>query len=263
MPKRPKHYFRPKTLEEALRLLQQGDAAPLGGGTRLLADDVPVETVVDLQDLGLDQIALAGGELRVGAMVRLQDLADAEPLDGSAGELLRQAITYAGPNTLRYAATVGGVVGSRDAHSELLAVLLAMEARLELAGANQRFMTLAEYLAVKVPIKGLIVNVLIPWSKGKGSIHRVARTPQDMPIISVVAWQPERESENIRSAAVGIGSVPTQLLKVDSTLNEHSIEVAMSLAQDSVTHPGDFLGSRAYRREMVGVLLRRALEVFF
>ena len=71
MPKKPGAYYRPDNLDEALKYLSQPDTAPLAGGTELLAQEegVSLAAVVDLQDLGLDQINLDDDRLRVGAMV--------------------------------------------------------------------------------------------------------------------------------------------------------------------------------------------------
>jgi len=52
-------YHRPKSLQQALELLSR--ARPLGGGTALTPRRAELDSVMDLQDLGL-----AGQELRAG-----------------------------------------------------------------------------------------------------------------------------------------------------------------------------------------------------
>ena len=52
-------YHRPSTLDEALHLVASEDAAVLGGGTKLIPTTT-ARSVVDLQGLGLDGIALGG-----------------------------------------------------------------------------------------------------------------------------------------------------------------------------------------------------------
>jgi CO/xanthine dehydrogenase FAD-binding subunit len=49
-------YYRPQTLEEALKLLSQPDTRPLGGGTALTQKNDESFSVVDLQALGLNKI---------------------------------------------------------------------------------------------------------------------------------------------------------------------------------------------------------------
>lgn len=258
MPQRPQEYYRPTDLAEAIKLLALPDAAPLGGGTRLLAGDVSAKIIVDLQALGLSGIDLLDNQLRIGATTTLATLYDAGEISGGACELLRQAIMAAGPNTFRNAATLGGVVGSREPSSELLALLLVLDAYLLLAGETVSEMPLADYLAPDERPKGLITQIVIPWGEGKGGIARVGRTPADDPIVAVAAWQPTGQST--RLAAVGISARPVRLPNAPSPLTEAKITAAAAEAQESVTHPGDFLGSTEYRRAMAGVLTRRALQ---
>ncbi len=234
MPKRPQHYYRPKSLDEALALLNQPDSAPLAGGTRLLANDVPASIVVDLQDLNLSGLADENGVLHVGAMTRLAELHAAD-----IPEILKVAIYRAGANTFRNAATLGGLIASREPDSELLALLLTLHTTLIFA--DREPLSLADYLAPDERLHGLITDVQIPYAGGIGAIERVARTPADTPIVAVAVWKMGQE---MNVAACGISARP-MLVEMDNL---------------QVTHPGDFRGSVDYRREMLTVLLRRALD---
>ncbi len=255
MPKRPTTYHRPQDLSEALRLLQAPDAAPLGGGTCLLANDIEPDVIVDLQDLPLRTLEDHAGWLHIGAGHTLRALDDA--LDGPPAEFLREAIHYAGPNTIRNAATLGGTVGARAPESELLAGLLALDAEVMLVGqGGEASIPLADYLLAEDRPVGLVTALRVRWAAGAGRLARVARTPQDAPIVSVVAWS---SGEGATAAAVGIAPVPVRLADVPA-LDEAHIGGAVESASAAVTHPGDFRGSADYRRAMVGVLLRRVLE---
>jgi CO/xanthine dehydrogenase FAD-binding subunit len=146
--------------------------------------------------------------------------------------VLKQAIYLAGPNTFRHAATLGGLVASGEPDSELLALLIAMDAALSFADRDD--ISVAGFL--RQPVRGLITHIRIPSLSGEGNVQRVARTPADKPIVAVVAW-------NGRVAASGIAPHPV-LLEDDTT----------------VTHPGDFRGSQEYRAAMLDVLRRRAMS---
>ena len=252
MPKRPQNYHRPKTLAEALHLLEQPDTAPLGGGTRLLTDDIQVSSVVDLQDLGMAEIDLLEHQLHIGAMARLVSIEESTEITATAAEILKKAVHLSGPNTFRHAATLGGVIGSREPDSELLALLLTLDARLMLVNLHGvAEMPLADYLAADERPQDLIKEIIIPFNEGGGALERVARTPADSPIVSVVAWQPL--DAPVRLAATGISTRPIRLYDAETA------EDKIAAAQAAVTHPGDFRGSQEYRREMVGVLVQRVL----
>lgn len=275
MAKKPSGYYRPQTLEEALALLARPDRVALAGGTTLLAGDVD-GAVVDLQDLGLNQVKLAGGRLVVGAMARLAEVAAYLEANGQSGDpaaLLTLAIRQAGPNTFRNAATLGGVIGGRPADSELLAALLVLEAELTLqrAGVEPVTVALAEYLSAEERPVGLITEIGLRWQEGQGASERVARTPADYPIVAVTGWRPA--GGTIRLAATGVSERPVRLGVVEDVLggtlgnsgssgelNEAVIERASGAARDNCVHPGDFRGDAAYRAEMAAVLTRRVLR---
>jgi len=266
MPATPIAYHRPHKLTEALTLLQRPEAQPLAGGTWLLATEFAGEAV-DLQELGLNQINWDDSDqLSVGAMTRLADLdaflAASEPAQGPQ-TLLHQAIHYAGPNTRRHAATIGGTIAAHLPDSELLAALLLLEAQLAVQQPEAAFtLSLADYLAAPEPPPGLITAVAIPFTPGYGDLARVARTPADDPIVAVLLWQPEDGA--VRLAATGIADRPVRLpaaeQAVRSGLSPESITQAAAAAQAAVVHPGDFRGDAAYRADMAAVLARRLLN---
>jgi carbon-monoxide dehydrogenase medium subunit len=262
---RPSTYYRPKSIEEALQRLSEPDTAVLGGGTKLLAGDITVSAVVDLQELGLNQLRIDGDRLHVGAMVRLVDWAAFLAQTGSnpsPASLLQKAIHQSGPNTYRNAATAAGTVAARLADSELLAALLVLDAELLIQSPQPQTLSLAQYLAAPERPGGLITEIRLDWQSGLGGSERVARTPADYPIVSITAWQPDGRSH--RLAATGIAERPIRLEKEETILAQNhaskTIETAAASASEQAQHPGDFRGSAQYRAEMAAVLTRRVLQ---
>jgi CO/xanthine dehydrogenase FAD-binding subunit len=253
-----KQYHRPETPEAALALLRQDGAVPLAGGTTVLAaPDERVEQVVDLQALTWREIAVADGWLRLGSLVTLAEIESSAVVAGPASDLLRQAAHRAGPNTFRNAATVGGLIASRPAVSDLLAVLLVLGAELELAGAETATCPLEAYPSS--PLPGLIAAVRVPWPlAGAGALEAVGRTPADAPIVHVAAWA---GPAGVRVAAGGVGPRVLRLAAAEAALAAAPdvLAAAVGATMSSVDPVGDFRGTAEYRRAMVGVLLRRAL----
>jgi CO/xanthine dehydrogenase FAD-binding subunit len=268
MPKKPAAYHRPDSLTQALELLEKPESVVLAGGTKLLADEagLPVENVVDLQALGLNQIALRDNMLVLGATCTLTDIMaflEREYPSIAAATLLREAVHREGPNTYRNAATIGGTVASRLPDSELLAALLVLEAQLRIVeSSGWREIDLAGYLHTLEAEPGLIESVRIPWQAGRGASERVARTPADYPIVSIVAWFPEDGAP--RLAATGLSQYPVRLTaaedKLGAALDEGTVNSAADAAKAANTHAGDFRGDAAYRAEMAKVLTRRLLQ---
>ena len=103
-------YARPETLDEALELLADDGAAPMGGGTDLAGQlDRGIRTPVALVDLsatGLGALEAEGDGLRIGAAVTLAGLATAPELAPYAA--VRTAASLAASPLLRNVGTIGG-----------------------------------------------------------------------------------------------------------------------------------------------------------
>ena len=235
-------YHRPGSIEEALALVSHADvdATLLAGGTVLngLPDETPID-VVDLQALGLDQLAAAGDRLEIGAMVRLQSLADSDLVPAPLRDLARREA----PSTLRLAATVGGTVAAADSESELLAGLLAYEATVSVIHAiGSDDAAIEELLADRNRLGlGIITSVSIDPA-GDAVADRTGRTPADRPIVMVVGRR--TAAGEVRLAATGVGAAPQLIDPADL---------------EALEPPGDFRGSPGYRRELARVLTGRVL----
>jgi CO/xanthine dehydrogenase FAD-binding subunit len=242
-----KVYHRPANVAEALRLLArpQVNTVVLAGGTYLTARINETTTeVVDLQAAGLDTVHYIENRLILGAMVRLQSIVD----DGQAPALLRQMAQREGANTLRNAATVGGVVVRADPESELLATLLAFEGQVQVQSpAGSSWLALPDFLAdIAGGLQSGLVTAVSLVRSGQGRGERVARTPADRPIVAAVARRDD--ARQIHLALCGVAPTP--------------ILVATNLDQlkASLVPPGDFRGSSAYRRQVAITLSKRVID---
>ena len=235
-------YHRPQTLEEALALLARPGTLPLGGGTILSRDPAEVQEVVDLQSLGLGSITRNGNELRIGASATLQALLESEHCPAG----LAPAMKLEAPLNIRNSATLAGTLVSCDGRSPLAAALLAMDARLEMAGGG--IINLGAFLPEKP--RGLILAILIPINV-KFSFHRVSRTPAGKPIIcaALAQWA----SGRTRLVVGGFGRLPS--LAMDGTEAEGLESAARNACHDS----GDAFASAEYRSEAAAVLAHRCL----
>jgi len=100
------------SVQEAVKLLSARNARALAGGTDLTAimkdGLLPTDRVVDLKAIpGLDQIEEEDGELRLGAMARLADVAASSLVAQKAPALALAAALVASPQ-IRNMGTLGG-----------------------------------------------------------------------------------------------------------------------------------------------------------
>jgi xanthine dehydrogenase iron-sulfur cluster and FAD-binding subunit A len=113
-------YCRPKTLPEAISLLQQhGDAAKILSGGQSLIPMMKMrlaqpEYLIDINQIGgLDYIKEADGYLKIGALTREADLEASDLIRSKYPLILDTAFSIADPQ-VRNLATVGGNLAHGD-----------------------------------------------------------------------------------------------------------------------------------------------------
>lgn len=138
-----KDYRMVRSLEEAETLLSEPGWALLGGGSHLVAKRPPgIDKLIDLLPLGLDGIATGGDRLRLGARLRLQEIADRDDFDGLLG-LACESLAHS--ERLRRQMTLGGEIAWPNPRNELQTALLTREA--VVIRHARAALPLAEYLA--------------------------------------------------------------------------------------------------------------------
>lgn len=269
-------YERPDSLAEALRLLKegQGRAVPLAGGSALLGTPPrEVETVVDLAQLKLDWIlGREDGGLTLGAMASLSALMASDEVRAYGGGALLDALRLSAGSLVRNRATLGGTLIARAGTSDVVALLLALDARVRLYGETEQETDLADFYrrrAYHLQPGALLKEILLaPLPAGCGVVlQRIARTPMDQPILTVgacVLWEEgQLQRAQLAVTALGGGEGPLRLNTLEHALQqldgEEALEGALASAAEGVSFKDDHLASAAYRRAMLPILLRRAL----
>jgi CO/xanthine dehydrogenase FAD-binding subunit len=237
-------YHRPQTLEEALDLLKQG--VPLAGGTRLTPSLRGIQALVDLQDLGLDQIEIPGEAIVFGGTSTLQALVDnTEQLPDA---LVQAARLEAGWN-IRNQATVAGTIVTGDGRSPLLTALLAMGAELNFAPGDDR-VSLSDVLGRGSDrTGGKLITAIYAVNPDQLLYAQVARSPADRPQLCVAIGKAANE---VRIALGGFGASP-------QVLEASEIQAAAKEARASYAHAGDQWASAEYRSSAAATLVARLL----
>lgn len=246
-------YHKPATIDEAVKLLRRRKIStrPIGGGTALVAEAaLDVQAVVDLSQLGLSYITPTDAGLEIGATTTLQALVDDAQVQAYADGVLVKAILDTASRNTREAATFAGSIVASDGKSPLLATLFALGALLTVRSPRQQTVALEEFSPQP---DTLILSVTLPAlpADAHAAYEKVARTPADLPIVCVAAL---KSAELTRIALGGVGD---QMLVIDA--DTPTIDEAIELAQASIEPPTDYFASSEYRREMIGVLVKRVL----
>jgi CO/xanthine dehydrogenase FAD-binding subunit len=242
-------YYRPQTIEEALKLLSAPNSHPLGGGTVLSRSTDESIAAVDLQALSLDSISKSGSNLSIGATVTLQTLLESSLIPFS----LKTALKLEAPLNQRSVGTVAGALVACDGRSPFAAVMLAMDARLTVEGGQSTVFGLGEILPLRYDIlKNKLITKIEISLRSKLAFETVARSPADKPIVyaALAKWL----SGRTRLVIGGWGKAPT--LASDGNEDSGIESAAQNSAQDST----DEWAGAEYRSIMSAVLAKRCLE---
>jgi len=247
-------YLRPKTIEEAVSLLEEG--VPMGGGTTLTPDRANVEAVIDLRELALDQFSILDNTVTLGATLPLQAILE------NAGRLppaLIESIRHEAAWNMRNAATLAGTLVAADGRSPLLTTLTALGGVVKLEPGS-RETALHEFLSSRAAAgpRYLITGFEVQLPSGL-AYAQVARTPMDRPIVCASAAV--TLDGTIRLALGGFGPHPLRLFEAETRLNENqNLAEAKSAAEAAFKDAGDAFASAAYRSHIAGVLVERVVR---
>jgi CO/xanthine dehydrogenase FAD-binding subunit len=244
-------YKRPNTLEEALILLREKSINPwvLSGGSYPDETKNGMNTAIDFQVLGFNQINIVGDRVEVGGSASLQQLHD----HSTCPLAMRQAIQLEGGRNVRNSYSLHSHVMTSKGRSALTTVLLALDTTIEILPESVS-MNLNDFLIQRSDYPSGIFISKIVWSGSTVvAFESIARTPLDQPIIcvSVAKWLNGR----VRIAFGGYGDVPR--ITFDGS-NMADIEFAV---QSATSGSGDEWASEEYRQEMAKVLCARCLNV--
>lgn len=274
-------YHRPSTVRDACALGQLlGErGAFLAGGTELIPDyrrarEAAVE-LISLRDVAeLRRIWVNGETLHIGSLTTVAELARSAEVEAWMPALSEAAAALGSPQ-IRSRATVGGNFCRAVSCADLPPVALAGNVRLRIASENEtRELVVADFFlgsrrTVLNPGE-ILTELLVPAAARRTgmSFQRFAlRSGLAVAVASVVA-RVRIDGGRITDAAVAMGAVAPSPILVPgiaellsgSSPSTGLFERAAALCIEAARPIGDIRGSADFRREIVGVLARRALE---
>jgi CO/xanthine dehydrogenase FAD-binding subunit len=248
----PPEYRRPTTVADALLALRAGTA--LAGGTTVARRADRLARLVDLQDLGLDTLNVDGDQIRMGAMLRLQQIVAA---GAELPEALRAAARREAGLNLRISSSLGGTLLVGSGRSALVTALLGLHAQVRIEPGPQQ-LPLDELLSRRgaLPEGTLVTEVLLQSPRGM-ALSSVARSPADRPIVCAVVARLAGRSPSFGVALGGFGSRPIGVPEAELALGAGDVRGAAEAAKKAYAQAEDAWASAEYRAEVAAVLVRR------
>lgn len=278
-------YFEPSTMEEARETLRRGKGQyrVLAGGTdvilqlrRRVKQYTGLVNIKRLPNIGTWSVEPNKG-LRMGAATLMRELETSGAVAETFPSLL-DALRLIGSIQLRNIATIGGNLCNASPAADAAPSLIVLGATATFLdnGSDSRSVPVENFFSgpgrsVLGP-GGLLLWVDVPEPQGVtgDSFERLTpRGAMDIAIVSAASRVAlDRTSGRIRDLAIALGAVaptPVRAAKAEEILRGHEptpdlLEKAGKIAMGECSPIDDIRGTRAYRKAMVSVLVRRTLE---
>ncbi|MHA1984912.1 MAG: FAD binding domain-containing protein [Candidatus Hodarchaeales archaeon] len=265
------NYLYPTSLEEALKNLKEPNSRPIAGGTALtLVKDSSTETIVDLSGLNLSYIKESDKEYFLGAMTSSYDIAFHDSLPQSLKDCARKI----GDVPLIHAVTIGGNIVDIYPWSDYPCLLLALGVSITVYNTETgkpEDLTADEYFKKFRKTKpGLVTEIIIPKLPENSSDHYQKYTytiieKSQANLATYFEWNNQKEITHARVVVSAVTKFPQRVESVEKMIMNKKItteliEKCKTEISNSIEATPNFKTSKEYRKEIIGVYLKRALE---
>jgi carbon-monoxide dehydrogenase medium subunit len=254
-------------------LAKREDAKLLAGGHSLLpAMKLRLARPALLIDVGrigdLSYVREDGDAIAIGALTRHKDVAESSLLL-EHGPIVSTVAGQVGDPQVRHRGTIGGSLAHGDPASDLPSVVLALGAELVARRSKgERTIAATEFFTgvftTALEPDEMLTEIRVPKLGSSGwSYVKMNRRAQDWATVGVAAVV-ERSNGSVGKAAIALTNMGATSLRAaaseDALAGGASVEEAAALAADGTEPPSDHAASSDFRRHLVRVLTRRALE---
>jgi carbon-monoxide dehydrogenase medium subunit len=279
----PFEYRTPKSLKEVHATLKEfgSDAKLIAGGTSLVIMMrqrlVRPNCLVSLRSVrGLNSIEIKDGGIRVGGLATHREVESSSLLRRRL-PLLAETYHHVATVRVRNMATVGGGLAHADPNQDPPPTLIALGATVKVTSADgSRVIPLddffTDYYETVLKPDEIVTEVFIPKMAPNSAgayLKFLPRTADDYATVSAAAVltldKTKKMISDVRIALGSVGVTPIRATAAEAVLRGQPLKAeafaeAGEKAKEAVDPISDFRGSAAYKKEMAGVFVRRALE---
>jgi aerobic carbon-monoxide dehydrogenase medium subunit len=264
----PFDYVRADSVDDAIaKLGASEDAKLLAGGHSLLpAMKLRIARPATLVDIGrlqdLSYVREDGDHVAIGALTRHHDVATSEALR-SRCPIVASTAEQVGDPQVRHMGTIGGSCAHGDPAGDLPSVLLALDATFVAKGPNgERSIGAGDFFTslfeTALAPDEILTEIRVPATTGGWTYLKFNRRAIDWAVVGVAAVQ---TNGGAHVGLTNMGLTPLRAAGVEEALAGGADPTsAAERADEGTSPPSDAFASDGYRRELVKVLVRRALE---
>ncbi len=275
------HYVVPSSLKDAVSLLREHgeDAKILAGGQSLIPlmklRLMSVRYLVDINHIPrLSYMKEEKGIIKIGALTRHAEIGASNLMKSKLPIMLDTASVVADP-IVRNVGTIGGALAHADPSGDWGATMLALGAELVAVGpkgerrikANEFFV---DTFTTRLAPTEILTEIRIPSPRREsgGAYLKLERKVGDFAIVGVAAQIALGDSGVCAEAGIGLTGAGPKPIKatmaekalIGKKMSDESIRKAAKIAAENTDPPSDIRSSSEYRKAMVEVFTRRALQ---
>ena len=272
-------FIKPSTLKEACELLKNDGYRALAGGTDLVVKIrsgffKALKGVVYIGEFFSKEIKKENGKITIGSGCTM-DTIGSNKIIREYCPTLAEAASSVGATQIRQMATLGGNVGNASPAGDTIPALYSLEADVVITNGEEKhkipiFQFFTGPGRCKLQPGELIDSFEIPERVTKGKFMKLGER-RALAISKInLALSTWKDSEKTHYR-VSIGSVAPTVIRCESAeqilesaqtpLTDEVIAKAADAAKEAAKPISDIRSTSAYRKQMAGVLLRKACEV--
>jgi carbon-monoxide dehydrogenase medium subunit len=268
-------YFRPRTLDEALRLLANHEDAKLLAGGHSLIPAMKLrlaqpKAVIDIGGIAaLSYVREEADRIVIGALTTHYQIESSTLLRDKC-PLLPEVAPQIGDVQVRNKGTIGGSLVHADPASDWPAAILALDAEMAIAGPNGRRSVGAmdffvEMMQSAVESNEILCEIRVPATAKSVAYVKSAQKASGFAIAGTAAVV-DRARMTAAIGITGVAAKPYRAASVERALGGHPLTsqiaaTAAAKAAEGVDPLGDIHASAEFRAHLARVNTRRALEL--
>jgi carbon-monoxide dehydrogenase medium subunit len=269
-------YERASSIEDAIAKMGAGGGKVIAGGHSLvplmkLRLSEPGRLIDIARIPGLSGIRESGGRIEIGATTVHHDIATSKLLRDKC-PMVADAAAEIGDAQVRNRGTIGGSIAHADPAADMPAVMLAADAEIEIRGKNgTRTVKAADFFQgfYTVDLQPSEIITAVRFAAVRSAAYAKLHQRASHYAVVGVAAALDLKGGVIQSARIGVTGATTHAVRLTDVENALAGKKASPDVIGAASHNAgsaladlnaDLHGSAEYRRAMIPVFARRALE---
>lgn len=253
-------YVKAQSLEEAYVLLNESRKNKLlAGCTFLRMTNISINTAIDILPLGLDYIKQEGNDICIGATTSLREIETNELIQSHFGSVFKDTLVHLIGVQLRNHITIGAHVYSKFGFSDIIPLLLVLDASVVLF--KNKTLKLADYMNLRIT-KDILTEIRIPVRNQRTVVYAMRNSYADYSILSTVVGKTSagyRICVGARPAAAAFANNAMDYLN-SKPYEIGDSEIAAKIAAEELIFGDNIRGSAEYRKTICENILKQSIE---